>query len=482
VDQPGVLVTAAATRDTGAVRFAKIATLLTAVVLAGAAAAPHAAGAAGRWQRFGGGGNISDQVGLARTPDGVLHVAWRRRRGRVQDLLQTSIAPSGKVGATTTIATGWASIGSPALVANGSQLAAFFPGTQTLITGDPTEGLDLATSADGGRTWTLAPAAIARNNFAASRTPAAIISQRGNWVQSWYNVDQTVVHTGLDGGVPAVSGYGMGTDQALAATNFNQVMVAWCTELQAQTGVFLARVDPVTGARVGAVVHVPDSGRCPADTRVALVGGVAEPDSYLVGSLAPALQDFFVATSSASGRIVRVHELHAGQINWSSTVARGSSFKQQIMLATERRLNGLWSGWRDSDSGEMVIRHLPSGIDWAPKISVPLPVGQSLSQLASDANQNRLEVIATGSDANNLVSLYATQVLPALRLTGGRKQITVLEAVDGVSGATVRVAGRTLTSGSYGRARLKPALARGTYTARASKPGYTGATLRFRVP
>src|SRR5580700_8750210 len=94
-----------------------------ATVVAVVAFAP-AAGAR-RWTRIASGGmNVSDQVGLARTEDGVLHVAWRHQ-GSTQELFQTPIAASGRVNSPVTILSGWASVGSPALVAQGPVLSAF---------------------------------------------------------------------------------------------------------------------------------------------------------------------------------------------------------------------------------------------------------------------------------------------------------------------------------------------------------------------
>lgn len=142
-----------------------------------------------------GGMNISDQVGVARTSDRVLHVAWRRRAAG-QDLLQTPVTRSGRVGSPVTVAGGWAAVGSPALVARGRALSAFFPGSATLTTGDPTYGLDLATSGDAGASWSVRPAAIARDEFAFARTPAAVLTTAGRYLQAWSGTAATVVHAG----------------------------------------------------------------------------------------------------------------------------------------------------------------------------------------------------------------------------------------------------------------------------------------------
>ncbi len=446
-----------------------------------------AAAGARQWTRIASGGmNVSDQVGLARSSDGVLHVGWRRQAA-TQELLQTPIAASGRVNSAVTILSGWASVGSPALVAQGPVLSAFFPGTATLTTGDPTYGLDLARSFDAGGSWHVSPTAIARNEFAFARTPAAA-AVSGSYVQAWDGTDSTVVHTGLDPNVPPIGGYGTGTDQAIAtAANVHgqagQVMVAWCTELAARTGVFLARVDPYTsnGARIGGVLALPDTGRCPADTRVALASFRDIPRDSPAGE-----PYFYTAASSANGRAVRVYVIAQGRVAAVKTVAAGPSFKQQIAIATGPK-GRVWVGWRDSGTGDLVFRRSDprSGFVYGAPVTVPLPPGQTISQLSLDAQDDRLDAIATTSDDNNTVSLFATQVRPGLTLEAGtartiaRHGFRVLDAGDPVRDATVKVARRTLTTDSRGYAKTR--LASGSYTATASKPGYVNASVHIRI-
>jgi hypothetical protein len=430
--------------------------------------------------------NVSDQVGLARTEDGVLHVAWRHQ-GSTQELFQTPIAASGRVNSPVTILSGWASVGSPALVAQGPVLSAFFPGTASLTTGDPTYGLDLARSSDLGASWRVSPTAIARNEFAFARTPAAV-AVSASYVQAWDGTDSTVVHTGLDPNVPPMGGYGTGTDQALATASIAhgqaaQVMVAWCDGLGASTGVFVARVDPYTsnGTRIGDVVPLSDTGRCPADTRVALASFRDIPRDSPAGD-----PYFYTAASSASGRAVRVYVIAQGRVVAVQTVATGSSFKQQIAIATGPK-GRVWVGWRDSDTGNLVFRRSDprSGFVYGAPVTVRLPRGQTISQLALDAQDDRLDAVATTSDANNTVGLFATQVRPGLTLQAGtakriaRTGFRVLDAGDPVHDATVRVAGRTLVTDQrgYARTQLQP----GSYTATASKRDYVDASVHLRV-
>jgi hypothetical protein len=277
-------------------------------------------------------------------------------------------------------------------------------------------------------------------------------------------------------------GYGQGIDQALAAAGYGQVMAAWC---DAGTGVSVARVDPASGARVSRVLHLSRTGRCPADTRVALGSSVTQPTEHSL-----------LAASDADGRTVRVYDITAYDIALGTsrrifTVARGGSFKQQIALAFaphELRgyrggyRGGVWVGWYDSGSGALVFRRWTNAGVWGAAVNVALPAGQSVYQLQLDAQNDRVDVVARTQNVDNVVSLYATQVQPGLTLAAGsrtRIRLTgfrVLDAGRGVTGATVNVAGRTLTTtrGGYAKANLSA----GSYKVTASKAGYVGASQR----
>ncbi len=415
--------------------------------------------------------NVSDQVGLARAQN-KLHVVWRRDDGSSESLHQTPIAASGKVGPAVTVLDGWASVGSPALVATSTgRLAAFFGGDRTLVTGDPNFGLDLATSDDSGVNWTARPAAVARNDFASSRTPAATVtyaggSSEGPLLQAWYGGEQSVVHSGLDPRVPAAAGYGAGVDQAVVGFAIGHAELAWC---EAGRGVFAAEADPATGSRAGRVIHLRDTGRCPADTRVALTT-FGRQTEYVS-----------IAASSASGRRVRVFWIRHGAVAKTFTIAAGPSFKQEIAQTANRTTRSFWAGWRDSATDRIVLRHYRVGGTWGAKVTVPLPKDQSLSQLQLDAQRDRVDLVARTSDADNVVHLYAAQSFPGLTLarTKRRGVLRVLEAGKPVRGATVRVAGRKLASDATGRAAFD--LPAGVYRATAAKKKFVSAALRFRI-
>ena len=119
------------------------------------------------------------------------------------------------------------------------------------------------------------------------------------------------------------------------------------------------------------------------------------------------------------------------------------------------------------------------------KVVVRLPPGQTITQLALDAQDDRVDAVATMSDDENVVGLFATQVFPGLTLEGGnarklaRRGFRVLDDGQPIRRASVRVAGRTLTTDARGYAQIQ--LRPGRYKATASKPRYVDASVRVRI-
>jgi hypothetical protein len=446
---------------------------LAAVAAVIALGAQPAHAAAARWTPLGTSGqlNISDEVGLARTGDGALHVAWFRRTPAASyDVLQTPVTPAGAIGASVPIVTGWASVEGPSLVAQGSALAAFFSGSQTTTTGDPSEGLDLATSGDAGRTWALAPRAIASGDFASSRD-AAVVAIGSSFVEAWYAGEETVVHAGLDNGVPAQRGYGLGTDQSLAADALGSVLVAWCTDVQGPNGVYVEAVAPSSGAPAGPAVLMPGSTvtvggvpetYCPANTRVPMVARVGG--------------GFYMLSTDGNRRAVHVWRTGAPS---AATLAGGSSFKQQLALAAAPG-GRLWAGWMQNGSLRL-RRSNPAGTVFGATVTVPAPPGDATYQLDLSGQADRVDAIVRTAASGAGVALYHAQSYPGLTLTahsGRRARFEVTDAGDPVAGATVRVAGREATTNARGVAVI--AVSAHRHTATASKKAYVSATASVR--
>lgn len=160
----------------------------TALALAGLAIAAPAAGAVapGQWETLASGPGApgtSDDPGLHRTPDGVLHVAWVQAAGPLdQSPLERTISGGGSLlPGTSTIVSSWVDLSDAAFIDDaGGGLRVFFGGQQTTVTGAPL-GVQTATGAGArrrsSRTRTASsrrqPRARVRRCWRSSRSPAS---------------------------------------------------------------------------------------------------------------------------------------------------------------------------------------------------------------------------------------------------------------------------------------------------------------------
>lgn len=446
--------------------------LLAAAGLLLALPATTQAGPPGGWSLVGDGRLvISGQNGVARTPDGILHVAWQRLRpDGAGEVMHTPISPAGAVGASTPIVTGWSSVGDPSLIAQGGTLTAFFAGTPTTETGNPQDGLDMAASGDGGASWAVAGNAIYRGEFSGVSVPSAV-AFGGTFLESWYAPDGTVVHAGLDPNTPAKHGYGNGGLQSLT-TDGAGALVAWCAN-SAPEGVFVQRVDPASGAPVGASALAPGSANaagstfCPASGRVELV---ARPGG-----------GYYAAYTDGSRSAVRLWPVGAGA---ATLIAARATTKQEIAL-TAAPDGRLWVGWTENNAFQFRRSNARATVFGATvTIAVPPAARHGETyQLDLAAQRDRTDAIVRTQDDANHVATYSTQVLPGLTLvaTGQRLRASFLvtDAGDPVQGATVTVAGHRARTNSAGRASVR--LAAGRYAATAVKALYVKATGHVRV-
>jgi hypothetical protein len=167
--------------------------LVSAAAASGAAAKPS--GPPGQWTRISEtNGSDTDIVGLARTGDGVLHVAWLAREPNFRNgLRHTAVAPNGRVGATNTIATGFPAIGAADLIrAPDGSLRAFFGGLN-----DPAVFVYTATAPASGETWSLQPGNVTRSTRIG--TVGAGLAADGTPVFAWDGLRRDAAyHFGLD--------------------------------------------------------------------------------------------------------------------------------------------------------------------------------------------------------------------------------------------------------------------------------------------
>jgi hypothetical protein len=445
--------------------------LLLATVAAGATS--MRAGAPGTWSLLGSGiRTVSGQIGTARTSDGVLHVIWSRGgAGTPYALFETTVTPAGKVSPAQTIVSGWARIDDvDATVTRGKPLTIGFTGTKTDRTGDPTNGLILATK---NGSWTVGAAAVYSTDLVGSSVPAIGYSGTGQPIQAWSAGGKITVHVGTDPALPARSFGEQGGNVVLTQqvaieptqnTANDSTGIGWCGEAGIFWGVAAVAPDPKIGLR-GQVLPGSSTTRCPAAARTNLILGHAG--------------GFFAAASVAAERKVLVW--HIG--DQPMTAAAGPGIKQQIALGSDPK-SRLWVAWRDADHNVLRMRRSNrSANGWGAVVSTKLPPSQdSLYQLTLDGQDDRVDVIAR-TTKGSAVSLFHTQMWPGLSVEASDKAglvtVSVTDAGEPVPGAGVRLGGRSLRTNERGQASLK--LGAGTYRVVASKTKYVGAKTSVRV-
>jgi hypothetical protein len=454
--------------------------LLTSVTAAAQAAAPW------RIVTDPNGTNI-DQVGLLRTGDGVLHLAWHKRTGpNTEDLLHTAIAPNGAIGPTTPITTGWAVMQNAALVADPGGLRVFFGGIHTTEPGETNDELNTASSVDGGTTWALVPASIAPKGGQAYGSPVAAAARPdGTTIQAWAGTLGTWTHAGLDpsstiADFQAPAGC-CGYDTGLAADTAGAVTLAWYSNATGRLGVYAQAVD-ADGAPAGPPLNMPGT----ANMTVGQLGRtpvVARPGG-----------GFYVAfaTGSPALNAIRVWRVGAAAATVASTAKLANTTSSIAADATGR----LWVVWKDAvGAGRKHVyaaRSNRTATVFGARVDAGAPPNAaSTYRLDASAIGGSLDVLATFSlGASSTVATWHRRLLPGLTLKSspaGKRRGTkrpvrfrVLDAGVPITGARVaagRVAGRT---GKNGTVTLALRAGR-SHTVRATVPTYTAARLRLRV-
>ena len=105
----------------------------------------------------------TDEVGLARTGDGVLHVVWRdRAAGGGEEIRHTAVSPDGAVGETVTASGPVSSAGNPvAVVTDDGGLRLFYAGLTG--SGSALDGVLSARADQAGEVWTTDPTRVSSN-------------------------------------------------------------------------------------------------------------------------------------------------------------------------------------------------------------------------------------------------------------------------------------------------------------------------------
>ena len=458
----------------------KVTALVAVLMLAAAAVSVggSAAGPPGTWTRISEPDGINlDRVGLVRTRDGVLHVAWNRRVSNRVNIFHTAIAPNGSVaGAPVAIAAGWASANYPALVvmADGS-LRAFFGGIRSTAPGESNNSLNTATAPASGAAWSLQPGKAAASTVVYASGVGAAVANDGTPVVVWNDScpNCNAFHFGITPATPdfryerrgcCAYDAGVGVDAVSG-----EVAVGWYSNATGNSGIYSQTISP--GGPTGEVRYAP--------------GSATEDRSR---ALSPTGQVGITGRQGAAGIYLAYgtgYPTYTGVVLWrhgatrpTFTIGARTARHVDVASAPEGRL---WVVWERG--GRIYATRTNRGATLAGRVvSAPAPQGtSSVWRVTGEGSLGPLDVFAHVSTPGSLATWH-TQVIPGLILAsrGGRRAtFIVTDAGDAVAGATVVVGGRRLTTNARGTATttLRP----GRYTARATRAGYVAATLIVRV-
>jgi hypothetical protein len=455
-----------------------------------AGASGGVAGPPGQWTRVSETNGVNtDDIGLARTGDGVLHVAWHRdEAGSKEGLWHTPIAANGSVGSATAIATNWASANFPDLIrtADGG-LRIFFGGIRSTNAGETNNALNTATAPAAGTSWTLKPGRASRTTVTYATSVGAGLATDGTPVSVWedaspnangwhWGVDQNGPEFGYERSGCCVYKPDVGVDSASGA-----VAIVWYSNVTGKAGLYALGVG--SGGATGSVQYVPGSANANRTNavsfsqRTGITGRIGGPGIYVgYGSGYPTLESVRIWRFGDAGPLI-------------SIAARGARYVD-IATAPEGRL---WLIWERS--GRLWFTRTNRAATKAGTVfSIRPPAGtRSIWRLHGEGSLGPLDVLAHVSTSGSLATWH-TQVLPALQLkVKSRKAVrkkgklryvlarfSVTDAGDAVQGAQVRAGGKTVVTNAAGTSAAVK-LTKGRNTVTASKSGYRPARASIRV-
>jgi hypothetical protein len=459
--------------------------VLAVAVLVAALAAPAAQAAP--WKRVTTpDGASTDQVGLARAADGVLHAVWHHPTGpNTSDLVHTPISAAGKVGANTPVQSGWTGFTNPALVVDPGGLRAFWGGFRTTDTSDPQNETNTALSGDGGASWALQPGSVVPGGAQSyGSNTAATVRSDGSTLQAFAGTLGTWVHAGLSPSTPnqdyqaPLGSYGYDPNLATDATG--RTVMAWYSNATGHLGVQVQDVG-ADGSPVGAAATMPGTG----NMQVGMLGRTP-----LVARRGGGL---YVAypTGYPSQNDVRLWRVGASSAPLIAKVAGSGSPAVAVAAAGDGRLWVVWTkGFGDPD---VLARRSNRG---ATKFGAVVNAGhpkEALQAYKVDASAvgGALDVLGNFNvDTTPTAVTSYRRLLPGLTFTAkpaklrkGKKtavRFTVRDAGAAVKGAKVTVGDESATTNGKGRVTLR-IKSRKARTAKVKRSGYTGAAVRLKL-
>ncbi len=410
--------------------------------------AGSASPAASPWTRISGPNSAGDQLGLARVPNGTLHVIWNRGKQAPSSIFDTRFSPAGAKLGTSTVTSGWGGTNGLALLAMPDKTLRLFA-TGTHASADSNGGMSTFTAPASGTSWALQPDVWGGPVAASSGIIGATLTKDGQVVTGWRGTAaEGLPPTSIpqNGYAPFQLATHLATDAGSGAVVLAGVYGG------GNGGVYVQQVLPGTGKAV-----VLSDGGNNNDWVEGLSGRIGAPGVYVA----------YADTKAA-------HLYRYGGA--SKTLARGPFTSATVCAGPDGRL---WVAWGDSADGLFVTRSNRAASAFEPVQKLKLPQN-GLAYVQCEGSAGPLDLFASTQLGGGF---WHTHVLAQLtlqaRASKGKATLVARDAGDPVGGATISVGGRRVKTAANGQATLS--LKPGSYAAGVSAPGYAPESVRFTV-
>jgi len=432
------------------IALALVTAAVAGVVAAGAGGAPSAAT---RWTLVNGPNNAGDQLALARTDNGTLHVIWNSGSKPPGSILDERFSGSGGKLGTTTVAGHWNGVnnGVALLVMPDKTLRLFVTGGPSAETG----GMNTFTAPASGTGWTLQPEHWGGPVAESAGVIGAALTKDGQVVTGWRGVAAVGIPPAS---IPQNAYAAFQTTTHLATDAGSGAVVLAGVYGGGKGGVYVQQVAPSPGKAV-----VLPNGGFNNDYVEGLSSRVGAPGVYV---------------AYADTKAVHLYRYGGG----SRTLARGPFTSATACAGPEGRL---WLAWGDSNDELFVTRtsRAAGALEPVQKLTLPGRSTNGLRYLQCEGSAGPLDLFAQAEDKQSRLGFSHTHVLARLSLTAhaAKRNVTVSarDAGDPVAAVSVRVGGKRLKTDAHGRATLT--LSPGSYPVTGVAPGYAPATVTVTV-
>jgi Carboxypeptidase regulatory-like domain len=448
-------------------------TAAVAAVVLLAAAGSAEAGPPGKWTQVTGvGADDANPMrpGLARTPDGVLHVSWTRDVGGGGSVMHSAISAdaktvSGPVSIYDNVA-GGVNFGSDLVVAPDGTLRAFFTATNVFD-----NVLATATSANGGASWAVGGPASrsgpAGKDVYTADGISATIGKDGTFYSVWgdSSPDGGGYHVGLDPNQPdgdLPDGLQVETKVGVDSVS-GQVVSAW---------------DSLTTGGVELQPLAPAGGPSPLPNSAAfgeITGRIGAPG-------------VFVGYGRGSNPFLADPSVYRVDTGKATRLTKKDGELTALAAAPGGRL---WAFWKVDGNSIRATRSNAAATKWGQIVSVKPPKGtNAIYSLVGEASSGPLDLLAHVDRSGGTLASWHRRILPGLGFTAkknkkGKLVVKVSDAGKTVGGVKVKFKGKgkgnkgSKTTSSSGKVSF--ALEPGKYKVSVSKKGYASYSKRVRV-